>query len=84
MHLQVFRFGRMDKTGTGQDGPDYLEWEGWQGPMPKQVDRGVGVVWVGVLFLLSAIDKNMASVLVGSLLRLPLGSLLASFFLGHT
>ena len=35
---QVFRFGLPEKLGTGQDGPDFLQWEGWKGGvMPKQV-----------------------------------------------
>ena len=36
--LQVFRFGLPEKLGTGQEGPDFLQWDGWEGGvMPKQV-----------------------------------------------
>ena len=39
---QVYRFGLPEKIGTGQEGPDYLQWNGWEGgagAMPKQVDQ---------------------------------------------
>ena len=36
--LQVFQFGLPEKLGTGQEGPDFLQWDGWEGGvMPKQV-----------------------------------------------
>ena len=39
---QVYRFGLPEKLGTGQEGPDFLQWNGWEGgvgAMPKQVDQ---------------------------------------------
>ena len=38
MVFQVYSFGLPEKVGTGQDGPDFLQWNGWEGGiMPKQV-----------------------------------------------
>ena len=38
MVFQVYSFGLPEKVGTGQDGPDFLQWDGWEGGiMPKQV-----------------------------------------------
>ena len=39
---QVYRFGLPEKLGTGQEGPDFLQWNGWEGgagAMPKQVGQ---------------------------------------------